>query len=50
MTTSYRSLGRFVSSLEQLPQALRIDRLAITEEKNGLMVRLLVTCFIGKTD
>jgi Tfp pilus assembly protein PilO len=48
MTTAFASLGRFVSSLEQLPQVLRIDRLAVTEEKAGLDVRILVTCSLGK--
>ncbi len=45
---SYHSLGRFVSSLEELPDVLRIDRLAITAQKNNLDVRILVTCFLRK--
>jgi Tfp pilus assembly protein PilO len=50
MTTSFASLGRFVSSLERLPHVLRIDRLAVTEEKTGLDVRILVTCSLEKGD
>jgi hypothetical protein len=48
MTTSYHSLGRFVASLEQTPQALRVERLAVTAQKNGLDVHILVTCFLKK--
>ena len=48
MTTSYESLGRFVSSLEEMPRQLSVDRLAITAQKNGLDVRILVTCFLRK--
>jgi Tfp pilus assembly protein PilO len=48
MTASYESLGRFVSSLEELPRTLSVDRLAITVQRNGLDVRILVTCFLGK--
>jgi Tfp pilus assembly protein PilO len=48
MATSYESLGRFVSSLEEMPRQLSVDRLAITAQKNGLDVRILVTCFLRK--
>jgi Tfp pilus assembly protein PilO len=48
LTTSYHSLGRFISSLEELPQAVKIERLAVTAGKNGLDVRILVTCFLKK--
>jgi Tfp pilus assembly protein PilO len=50
MTTAYNSLGRFVSSLEDLPWLFRVERLAITAQKNGLNVRILVTCFLAKTE
>ena len=50
MTTAYHSLGRFVSSLEELPRFFRVERLAITAQKNGLDVRILVTCFLAKTE
>jgi Tfp pilus assembly protein PilO len=47
MTTSYHSLGRFIASLESVPQAVRIDRLAITAQNSNLDVRILVTCFLS---
>jgi Tfp pilus assembly protein PilO len=50
MTTAYHSLGRFVSSLEELPRLFRVERLAVTAQKNGLDVRILVTCFLAKTE
>ena len=50
MTTAYHSLGRFVSSLEDLPRVFRVERLAVTAQKNGLDVRVLVTCFLAKTE
>jgi Tfp pilus assembly protein PilO len=50
MTTSYQSLGRFVSSLEELPQTIRVERLALTARKNALDVRILVTCFLNKAE
>lgn len=50
MTTAYHSLGRFVSSLEELPRFFRVERLAVTAQNNGLDVRLLVTCFLAKTE
>lgn len=49
-TTSYHALGRLVSSLEEMPQLLSIDRLAITAQKRGIDVRILVTCFLKKTE
>ncbi len=46
-TTNYASLGTFVSSLERLPQAFRIDRIAMTAQRNGdIEALLLVTCFL----
>jgi hypothetical protein len=48
MTTSYESLGRYVSSLEELPGRFSVGRLAVTVQKNGLDVRILVTCFLAK--
>jgi Tfp pilus assembly protein PilO len=50
MTTAYPSLGRFVSSLEELPRFFRVERLAVTAQNNGLDVRILVTCFLAKTE
>jgi hypothetical protein len=50
MTTEYHSMGRFVSSLEELPRLFRVERLAVTAQKNGLDVRILVTCFLAKTE
>jgi Tfp pilus assembly protein PilO len=50
MTTAYHSLGRFVSSLEDLPRLFRVERLAVTVQKSSLDVRILVTCFLAKTE
>jgi Tfp pilus assembly protein PilO len=50
MTTSYQSLGRFVSSLEELPRLLSVERLAITARKGMLDVKILVTCYLEKAD
>jgi Tfp pilus assembly protein PilO len=47
-TASYHSLGQFVSSLEELPSVLRIERLAITAQKADLDVKILVTCYLRK--
>jgi Tfp pilus assembly protein PilO len=50
MTTSYQSLGRFVSSLEELPRLLTVERLAITAQKGMIDVKILVTCYLEKAD
>jgi Tfp pilus assembly protein PilO len=47
-TTSYHSLGQFVSSIEELPAVLRIERMAITAQKADLDVKILLTCFYRK--
>jgi Tfp pilus assembly protein PilO len=48
MTTSYGSLGTFIAALERMPQIMRIDRLALDANKQGLVeVKLMVTCFLA---
>jgi Tfp pilus assembly protein PilO len=47
MTASYYSYGRFIAALERQPSMLRVDRIAITAQKNGMLdIRTLITCFI----
>ncbi|MFP4013108.1 MAG: type 4a pilus biogenesis protein PilO [Chitinispirillaceae bacterium] len=47
MRTDYHSLGRFVASLETLPQILQVSRLALQTENTGkLDINILVTCLI----
>ncbi len=48
MRTSYNSLGKFLASLERMPQIVRVDRVAITAttEKN-IYARLRITCFLS---
>lgn len=50
LRTNYHSLGKFVSSLERIPQVMRIDRLGIVaaEKGGGIEAALQVTCFIRK--
>ncbi|MBN1982590.1 MAG: type 4a pilus biogenesis protein PilO [Chitinivibrionales bacterium] len=51
MTTNFGNLGTFVSLLEKIPQAIRIDRVALTAQEGGLMkARILVTCFLTSED
>jgi Pilus assembly protein, PilO. len=46
-TASYYSYGRFIAALETRPSVMRVDRIAMTAQKNGLLdIRTLVTCFI----
>lgn len=47
MTTNYTSLGKFISSLERMPQIVRIDRVAISaKSKETVSARVLITCFL----
>jgi Tfp pilus assembly protein PilO len=47
LTASFYSYGRFIAALEAYPSLLRIDRIAITAQKNGLLdIRTLITCSI----
>ena len=47
LTTSYHSLGRFVSSMESLPHLVRVDRIALVAGRNNTVeVRILITCFL----
>ncbi len=50
LRTNYHSLGTFISSLEKIPQVMRIDRLGIVaaEKGGGIEVAMQVTCFIRK--
>lgn len=46
-TTSYNSLGQFVSAIERTPQMYRINRLYIEAKGEGKVdVKLMITCFI----
>jgi Tfp pilus assembly protein PilO len=50
MNTSYHSLGRFISDLERMPMAVRVDRLALDATRNGTIdVKLMLTCFLRPT-
>lgn len=47
MKTDYHSLGRFVASLETLPQILQVSKLALqTDDSGKLDIKILVTCLI----
>lgn len=47
MSTTYNSLGHFISSLEKLPYYFKVDRLAIESSASGRIdVKLLVTSII----
>jgi Tfp pilus assembly protein PilO len=46
LTTTYHSLGRFISSIESMPHLVRVDRLALIAGRNTTVeARILVTCF-----
>ena len=46
-TTSFHTLGQFISSIEKLPHMYRVNRLGITTAKGGkCVVKLLITCLI----
>lgn len=48
MTTSYTSLGKFIASLERIPQIVRVERIALTAQSDGLLyVRILITCYLS---
>ncbi len=48
MTTTYNSLGKFIASLERMPQIVRVNRVAITSKNNELIsVHILITCFLA---
>lgn len=47
MVTKYTALGKFISSLERMPQIVRIDRVAISaKDKETVSARMLITCFL----
>ncbi len=47
MTTDYISLGKFISSLELMPQIVHIDRVGINAKTNKkIQARMLITCFL----
>lgn len=49
LTTSYKKLGGFISSLEALPQIMRVERVAITAKgREKVSAILMVTCFLSK--
>lgn len=48
MRTSYNSLGKFIASLERMPQIVRVDRVAVTAtEEENIYARLRITCFLS---
>ncbi len=48
MTTSFGSLGKFITSLERIPQIVRVDRVALSALKDGQVhARVLITCFLS---
>jgi type IV pilus assembly protein PilO len=50
-TTTYHRLGAFVSSLEKMPQVVRVERLSLVSSRGGdVHAKLLVTCFVSKED
>jgi Tfp pilus assembly protein PilO len=47
LTASYNSYGRFIAALETQPSIVRVDRIAITAQKNNMLeIRTLITCYI----
>ena len=48
MTTTFNSLGKFISSLENIPQIVRVNRVAISaRDDENIHVRVLITCFLS---
>jgi Tfp pilus assembly protein PilO len=49
MQTNFNSLGKFISSLERMPQIVSVDRVAMTA-KNGTSIQglILITCYLNK--
>ena len=48
MTTTYNRLGKFISSLENIPQIVRVNRVAITaKDDENIHCRVLITCFLS---
>ena len=49
MQTNFNSLGKFISSLERMPQIVSVDKVAITAI-NGTSIQglILITCYLSK--
>lgn len=48
MTTTYNQLGKFISSLENIPQIVQVNRVAlIAKDDERILARVLITCFLG---
>ena len=48
MTTTYNRLGKFISSLENIPQIVRVNRVGITaKDDENIHCRVLITCFLS---
>ncbi len=46
-TSTYNALGQFVSSVENIPQMYKVDRLFLEAKSDGKVgVKMMVTCFI----
>ena len=51
MQTDFHSFGKFISSLERIPQIVSVDRVAITAlGQTSIEALLLITCFLNKKD
>lgn len=49
LTTEYNKLGTFISSLEAMPQIMRVERVAVTAKgSNKVSAIMMVTCFLSK--
>ncbi len=47
MTTNYAAFGKFIASLEQIPQIVRVDRTGVVATENQkIHARVLLTCFL----
>lgn len=49
LTTEFNKLGTFISSLEAMPQIMRVERVAVSAKGRGkVLAILMVTCFLSK--
>ena len=48
MATTFNRLGKFISSLENIPQIVTVNRVAITaKDDENIHCRVLITCFLS---
>lgn len=51
VTTTYHSLGQYLSALEKLPHMFRVERLSLEAiSQSSIEAKILVTCFIPLQD